>query len=76
MTSQSHFEGMDPVLGRMHEQTFNIALAIPFIIRPATDMIGQTLRGRARFDYCNADGGGKGKGAAGKPFPDPDDRGF
>ena len=27
MTSQSQFEGMDPVLGRMHEQTFNIALA-------------------------------------------------
>jgi len=27
MTSQSHLEGMDPVLGRMHEQTFNIALA-------------------------------------------------
>ena len=27
MTSQSPFEGMDPALGRMHEQTFNIALA-------------------------------------------------
>ena len=42
MTSQSQFEGMDPALGRMHEQTFNIALSIPFIIRPATDMIAQT----------------------------------
>ena len=27
MTSQSQFEGMEPVLGQMHEQTFNIALA-------------------------------------------------
>ena len=46
MTSQSPFEGMDPVLGRMHEQTFNIALGQdPFIIRPANGKIAPTLLG-------------------------------
>ena len=34
MTSQSHFAGMDPALGRMHEQTFNIALACPLSYPP------------------------------------------
>lgn len=27
MTTQSHFSGMEPAAGQMHEQTFNIALA-------------------------------------------------
>ncbi len=34
MTNQPQFEGMDPVLGRMHEQTFNIALASPLYYPP------------------------------------------
>ena len=34
MTSQSRLEGMDPVLGRMHEQTFNIAPANPLYYPP------------------------------------------
>lgn len=34
MTSQSHFAGMDPVLGQMHEQTFTIAPTFPLYYRP------------------------------------------
>ena len=29
MTNQPQFEGMEPALGRMREQTFNIALTQP-----------------------------------------------